>query len=170
MYITAPAATCASLCPLAHRGARGFSGAGGGIASARLHAGTARQEAFTPSRASHSAGPAVTAEALAAMESANDDFARALADGDVELALRSDDAFHAVLTGLSGNGMIEDVLEQATPLIRRAERQRFASLAARGSVEQHRAIVASLRAGDTDGAARLSRENWMTLDRHLHEA
>lgn len=116
------------------------------------------------------AGPAVTPEALAAMESANDDFARALAEGDVELALRSDDAFHAVLTGLSGNGMIEDVLEQATPLIRRAERQRFASLAARGSVEQHRAIVESLRAGDTDGAARLSRENWMTLDRHLREA
>lgn len=116
------------------------------------------------------AGPAVTPEALAAMESANDDFARALAEGDVELALRSDDAFHAVLTGLSGNGMIEDVLEQATPLIRRAERQRFASLAARGSVEQHRAIVESLRAGDTDGAARLSRENWMTLDRHLHSA
>ena len=115
------------------------------------------------------AGPAITTEALAAMDSANADFARALGVGDVELALRSDDAFHAVLIGLSGNAMLHDVLEQATPLIRRAERQRFASLAGRGSVEQHRAIVERLRAGDVEGAARLTRENWMTLDRHLHE-
>ncbi|KQQ06044.1 MULTISPECIES: GntR family transcriptional regulator [unclassified Rathayibacter] len=114
------------------------------------------------------AGPSITPDALAEMETANADFARALDGGDVELALRSDDAFHGVLTGLSGNPMIDDVLEQATPLIRRAERLRFASLAARESVEQHRAIVARLRDGDVDGAARLGRENWMTLDRHLH--
>lgn len=115
------------------------------------------------------AGPSVTPESLAAMEAANADFARALEGGDVEGALRSDDAFHGVLTGLSGNAMIDDVLEQATPLIRRAERQRFGSLAGRDSVEQHRAIVQSLRDGDVDGAARLNRENWMTLDRHLHD-
>ncbi|MBO0983617.1 GntR family transcriptional regulator [Rathayibacter sp. SD072] len=115
------------------------------------------------------AGPSVTPESLAEMESANTDFARALETGDVDGALRADDAFHGVLTGLSGNAMIDDVLEQATPLIRRAERRRFGSLAGRDSVEQHRAIVQSLRDGDVDGAARLNRENWMTLDRHLHE-
>jgi DNA-binding GntR family transcriptional regulator len=116
------------------------------------------------------AGRLLTPEALEAMETANADLARALERGDVEPALRSDDAFHAVLTRLSGNGMIEDVLEQATPLIRRAERQRFGSLAGRESVEQHAAIIERLRAGDVEAAARLSRENWMTLDRHLqHE-
>ncbi|SDZ43323.1 GntR family transcriptional regulator [Herbiconiux ginsengi] len=116
------------------------------------------------------AGPAVTPDALGAMEAANLDFASALVAGDIDLALRSDDAFHAVLTGLSGNTMIADVLEQATPLIRRAERQRFASSAGRESVEQHRAIVERLRAGDVDGAAALSRDNWMTLHQHVDHA
>ncbi|WP_085478039.1 GntR family transcriptional regulator [Rathayibacter oskolensis] len=115
------------------------------------------------------AGPSVTPESLDAMEAANAAFARALERTDVERALEADDAFHAVLTRLSGNGMIDDVLEQATPLIRRAERQRFGSLAGRESVEQHRAIVERLRERDVEGAAALSRENWMTLDRHLHE-
>jgi DNA-binding GntR family transcriptional regulator len=115
------------------------------------------------------AGPAVTPTALEGMEAANADLAQAFEGSDIDSALEADDAFHDVLVRLSGNAMISSVLEQATPLIRRAEHQRFATLAGRESVEQHRAIVARLRDGDVDGAAVLNRENWMTLDRDLRE-
>jgi DNA-binding GntR family transcriptional regulator len=115
------------------------------------------------------AGPAVTPDALEVMEAANVDFARALVYKDIDLALRADDAFHGVLTELSGNSMIVDMLEQATPLIRRAERQRFASLAGRESVDQHHAIIEHLRAGDVEQAAALNRQNWMTLHQHLQD-
>jgi DNA-binding GntR family transcriptional regulator len=113
------------------------------------------------------AGPSLTPEALEVMEAANVDFARALAYKDVALALRADDTFHGVLTELSGNSMVVDMLEQATPLIRRAERQRFTSSAGRESVDQHHAIIEHLRAGEIDEAAALSHENWMTLHQHL---
>lgn len=117
--------------------------------------------------AARSAVPLLSADDLAAMQRANDAFARALETGDVDLAVRSDDDFHGILVQASGNAMIADVLEQVTPLIRRAERQRFASMAGRDSVSQHRAILQACTAGDAEGAARLSRANWMTLHREL---
>ena len=68
---------------------------------------------------------------LEAMTSANDAFAAALDAADADAALEADDSFHAVFVARSGNAMLADVLEQTTPLIRRVERARFASLAAR---------------------------------------
>lgn len=104
---------------------------------------------------------------IVAMASANDDFAAALDAEDADAALAADDAFHAVLVSRSGNAMLAEVLEQTTPLIRRVERARFASLAARESVDQHRAIVGCATAGDAEGTAALARENWLTLSRTL---
>jgi DNA-binding GntR family transcriptional regulator len=114
--------------------------------------------------------PLMTPAAIDAMDAANGRFAAALDALDVDGALQSDDAFHDVLIESSGNAMIAEVLEGVTPLIRRAERSRFASLAGRDSVAQHRGIVDRCRAGDADGAAVLSRENWLTLYRELTEA
>lgn len=109
--------------------------------------------------------PLVSEADIEAMASANDRFAVALEADDADAALAADDAFHAVFVERSGNAMLAEVLEQTTPLIRRVERVRFASLAARESVGQHRAIVERTTAGDADGAAALARENWMTLAR-----
>jgi DNA-binding GntR family transcriptional regulator len=113
--------------------------------------------------------PVVSDDDLDAMAEANDAFGAALDADDADAALAADDAFHAVFVERSGNAMLADVLEQATPLIRRVERLRFASLAARESVGQHRAIIERTRARDVEGAATLARENWMTLARALGE-
>jgi len=97
------------------------------------------------------------------MADANARFARALDSGDVERALEADDDFHAVFVSASGNKMIVEVLEQTTPILRRIERMRFSSFAARSSVAQHNAIIAHTRSRDAERAAVLSRENWLSL-------
>ena len=98
-----------------------------------------------------------------AMTAANTRFARALETSDVEAALAADDDFHAVFVTASGNPMITEVLEQTTPILRRIERLRFSSFAARDSVAQHTAIIDDTRAGDADAAAAHCRENWLSL-------
>jgi DNA-binding GntR family transcriptional regulator len=107
--------------------------------------------------------PVVTSDEIAAMSSANERFERALDAPDVEAALDADDAFHAVFVGASGNPMVAEVLEQTTPLLRRVERMRFSSSAARESVAQHEAVIALTRTGDADGVATLCRDNWLSL-------
>lgn len=107
--------------------------------------------------------PAITPAEIAAMTAANVRFERALMDLDVEAALSSDDDFHSVFVAASGNPVIREVLEQATPVIRRVERMRFSSFAARGSVAQHDQIIELAGRGDADGAARASRDNWLSL-------
>lgn len=107
--------------------------------------------------------PAVTAAEIAAMTAANARFERALLDLDVEAALGADDDFHAVFVKASKNPVIGEVLEQTTPVIRRVERMRFSSFAARDSVAQHARIIELAGRGDADGAARTVRENWLSL-------
>lgn len=107
--------------------------------------------------------PRLTAAGLRAMEDAHAAFAAAVADADTDAALREDDRFHDALVGASGNAMVAEVLEIATPLLRRVERVKFASFAARDSVAQHAAILDAARAGDAEQAAALSRDNWLSL-------
>ncbi|WP_345803279.1 GntR family transcriptional regulator [Microbacterium sp. AZCO] len=101
------------------------------------------------------------------MRSANARFTAALKDGDVDAALAADDDFHAVAVRASANPLLPGLLEQVTPLLRRLERARFSTLAGRGSVGDHDRIIAACAAGDADEAARLTRENWLTLERLL---
>lgn len=107
--------------------------------------------------------PRITGPELAAMEQANTRFAEALDTGDVDAALDSDTDFHGVTVRASRNDVIASVLEQVTPLLRRAERLRFSSLSGRDSIAQHRRIIDLCRAGDSHGAALAARENWETL-------
>jgi DNA-binding GntR family transcriptional regulator len=67
----------------------------------------------------------------------------------------------------SGNRMLREALEQATPVLRRVELLRFGSLAGRGSVRQHERILSACTAGDAEAAAAAARENWQTLEHHL---
>lgn len=104
---------------------------------------------------------------LDALEAANRRFAAALDAADVDAALDADDDFHGILVSAAGNGVLAAHVAQVTPLLRRVERIRFASLASRESVAQHAAIIAACRRGDAAEAARLSAANWHTLDGHL---
>ncbi|MFE1645513.1 GntR family transcriptional regulator [Microbacterium sp. P01] len=107
--------------------------------------------------------PRLTDALLDQMDHANAAFERAISAGEIEDALREDDRFHDVLVVASGNPMIAEVLEITTPLLRRVERQRFGSFAARDSVAQHGEILAAARAGDAEATAGLCRENWLSL-------
>ncbi|MGO4193401.1 GntR family transcriptional regulator [Arthrobacter sp. YAF17] len=107
--------------------------------------------------------PLLAEDHLSAMSEANARFEQALRDADVEAALQADDDFHAVFVTVSGNPVLRDLLEQTTPVLRRVERMRFGSFAARGSVAQHAEIIRLARLGDADAAARACRENWLSL-------
>lgn len=107
--------------------------------------------------------PEVTKSDIAGMVDANARFKRALAAVDVEAALRADDDFHSVFVARSGNPVLRELLEQTTPVLRRVERMRFASFAARDSVAQHAEIIRLTREGDAEGAARACRDNWLSL-------
>ncbi|MFD8338977.1 GntR family transcriptional regulator [Streptomyces solisilvae] len=100
---------------------------------------------------------------LDAMTKANTRFAAALAADDIDGAIAGDDAFHDVFVHVYGNRRVMSVLDDVTPLLRRLERARFASLTGRSSVAQHAHIIELARAGDAEGAARANRENWLTL-------
>ena len=107
--------------------------------------------------------PLLAEEHLAAMAGANVRFEQALQAAEVESALRADDDFHAVFVTVSGNPVLRELLEQTTPVLRRVERMRFGSFAARESVAQHAEIIRLARLGDAEAAARACRENWLSL-------
>lgn len=68
---------------------------------------------------------------LEAMREANRRFGSALEQGDVEAALRADDELHGVPVAVAANRALTAVLDQFTPVLRRAERLRFSSVEAR---------------------------------------
>jgi DNA-binding GntR family transcriptional regulator len=107
--------------------------------------------------------PRLAAAHLEALREDNARFAAALDAADVDAALAADDAFHDVFVQASGNEEIARTLERLMPRLRRLERLRFGSLAARRSVRQHRRIAQLAGRGDTAAVAAAVRENWLSL-------
>ncbi len=107
--------------------------------------------------------PLMTAAEADEMDQANRRFEAALEAGDVDAALEADDDLHAVPVRVAGNLAIERVLEQFTPVLRRTERARFATLPGRGSVALHAELIQHCRDGDADAAEAICRQIWQTL-------
>ena len=97
--------------------------------------------------------PRLTPDDLDEMRAAEARFEEAVAAGDVEAALRADDELHGVPVRVCGNRALATVLDQFVPVLRRAERLRFASAGARESVARHHELVRLCGAGDAEGAA-----------------
>jgi DNA-binding GntR family transcriptional regulator len=106
----------------------------------------------------------MTRRDLAAMRAANKRFRSALAAGDVDAALAADDELHAIPVQVAGNRAVEAVLDQFTPVVRRAERLRFSSLAGRASVGRHDDLIRLLEAGDAEAAAAVAFDTFHSLD------
>lgn len=100
---------------------------------------------------------------LDTMRAANARFAAALDAHDTDAALAADDAFHAVAVEVSGNRAVATVLDQFSPVVRRLERLRFASLAGTESVALHERLVETCAAGDADAAAEVAYRTWQNL-------
>ena len=90
---------------------------------------------------------------LEAMREANDRFRSAIERGDIEAALRADDDLHGVPVAAAANRALIAVLDQFTPVLRRAERLRFSSVEATASIARHEQLIRLCSAGDSDGAA-----------------
>lgn len=110
--------------------------------------------------------PNLTRADLALMSAANRRFRTALRDGDVEAALRADDELHGVpvtVAAMAANRAVATVLDQFTPVLRRAERLRFSSLAGKSSVARHDDLIRLCGAGDAEAAAGVAFDTWHTL-------
>lgn len=99
---------------------------------------------------------------LARMRDANRAFERAIAAGDVAGALEADEALHRVPVDRLGNAALESVLDHFGPLVRRAERLRFAADGA-PAVERHERLIDAIASGDIDLAEDLAFEMWHSL-------
>jgi hypothetical protein len=99
---------------------------------------------------------------LEAMRAANRRFRGAIEQGDVEAALRADDGLHGVPVAVTSNQALAAVLDQYTPVLRRAERLRFSSLGGRASVARHDELIRLCAAGDADQAAAVAFDTWRT--------
>jgi DNA-binding GntR family transcriptional regulator len=97
------------------------------------------------------------------MRDANQRFADAIEVGDTDAALAADDDFHGVAVTVAGNRALAGVLDQLTPVVRRLERLRFASLAGADSVALHARLVEACEAGDIDAAAEVAFRTWQNL-------
>lgn len=100
---------------------------------------------------------------LDAMREANDRFRAAIERGDVEAALRADDELHGIPVRVASNRALTSVLDQFTPVLRRAERLRFSSLGGRASLARHDNLIRLCAAGDADQAAAVAFDTWRTL-------
>ncbi len=105
----------------------------------------------------------LTSGDLDRMRDANSRFAAALRRGDVDAALAADDELHAVPVLACGNAVLAGVLDQLTPLLRRAERLRFSTLPGRASVDLHDRLITLCEDGDAEAAAEVSWQTWQTL-------
>ncbi len=113
--------------------------------------------------AARSGVPLLTEEQLQAMRDATDRFTAAIEAEDAEAALAADDAFHDVLVVGAQNPAIISVLEQYTPVLRRAETLRFLSIDRFASAERHAQLIDLCAAGDAEGASRLAFHTWHSL-------
>lgn len=107
--------------------------------------------------------PHLTDAHLAAMRAAAARFAAAVEAGDIDAALAADDELHGIPVTVAGNRAVAAVLEQFTPVLRRAERLRFTEPDAQGSLERHDELIRLCAAGDADGAAAVAYGTWSSL-------
>jgi len=108
--------------------------------------------------------PRLTDEQVEAMRAANSRFAEAVAAGDVDRAVAADDDLHGVLVAACGNRAVAATIERYTALIRRLERQRFATLSAQRSVRRHEQLIQACADRDVDAAADITATIWSSLD------
>lgn len=100
---------------------------------------------------------------LDTMREANRRFREAIAEGDLEAALAADDELHAVPVTAASNRALATVLDQFTPVLRRAEMLRFSSVSGSASADRHDDLIQAMADGDADRAAQIAAGTWSTL-------
>jgi DNA-binding GntR family transcriptional regulator len=114
--------------------------------------------------------PRITPDHVSTLTGINAGFALALERQDVVAALAADDAFHGVFVNIAANRALANTIDRYTPLIRRLERLRFASLPARRSVRFHADLVKAAASGNVERAIHISDQIWATLGHEIDRA
>jgi DNA-binding GntR family transcriptional regulator len=109
------------------------------------------------------ATPRLKSEDLTRLSEAAVRFAAAVEARDEEVAIAEDEKFHGLFVEVAANRALSETLERYSPLLRRAEAMRFATLPGRSSIDAHARILEAARRGDADAASRFTRENWDSL-------
>ena len=99
---------------------------------------------------------------VARMRDANRRFAEALRSGDTAAALDADEELHRVPVAALGNQAIASVLDHFGPVVRRAERVRFA-VDGQSSVAKHERLIELLVSGDAAQASDVTFDIWHSL-------
>ncbi len=107
--------------------------------------------------------PSMTRADIASMRRANRRFRTAVKKGDLDAALLADDDLHAVPVAAAANRAVVSVLDQYTPVLRRAERLRFSTLGGRASIERHEELIRLCADGSAQEAAVVAFDTWHTL-------
>jgi DNA-binding GntR family transcriptional regulator len=100
---------------------------------------------------------------LEAMRAANHRFRAAIEQGDLEAALRADDDLHGIPVAVAANQALVRVLDQFTPVVRRAEMLRFSSLEGQASLARHDELIRLCAAADADQAAAVAFDTFHSL-------
>ncbi len=109
------------------------------------------------------ATPKLTEADFLRMEEANEQLAKALADGDPLGASRADAKFHDIYIECTGNPFLINILQDLKIRYRRVEVTYFeGSSLATDSVVEHRQILESLRSGDIVRTQSMVRHNWQS--------
>ncbi|MFI8527577.1 GntR family transcriptional regulator [Promicromonospora sukumoe] len=106
----------------------------------------------------------LTEAELDAMREANLRVREAIAQGDIDAALTADDELHAVPVAAAANRALATVLDQFTPILRRAEMLRFSSVSGPAAADRHDDLIQACADGDVDRAAQIAAGTWSTLD------
>ncbi|SFR94952.1 DNA-binding transcriptional regulator, GntR family [Microbacterium sp. cf046] len=99
---------------------------------------------------------------VARMRDANHRFATALRAGDTAAALDADEELHGVPVAALGNQAIASVLDHFGPVVRRAERARFAAHG-QNSFAKHEQLIELLVSGDAVQASDVTFDIWHSL-------
>ena len=100
-------------------------------------------------------------EDLQAMHDANAAMSAAIARRRPAEALRADAAFHRIIVDRAGNQVLTQLVIWLTERLQRIELAHFGRVeSGSASVEEHRALLRAIRAGDLDQAVKQLTANW----------
>lgn len=107
------------------------------------------------------AAPRLTEADLQELEAVNTALAQAIAAHAHQRATELDAQFHAIIVRASQNAEIEKLLANLRPRLKRIELAHFGDQRmAPQSIQEHKSIIAALRAGDTQAAVQAIKQNW----------
>jgi DNA-binding GntR family transcriptional regulator len=119
------------------------------------------------SLAARLAVPLLKESDIEVLELSNEILQDSLEKKDMIKAIEADGGFHHVFIEAAGNPEIVAALDRIVPKIHRLELSQFASVNGFCSVEQHKKIIEACKSRDSEKAARLVEENWLSLGKLL---